>query len=260
MNSADMFSLLPNADDLLRMPMEKQGVFLLKLMSRHNDSEHPVSREDFFARRNDSRRAPKYGNRQEDVDHALRKAWTFLENHGYLEPSRMVGPNWFFVGPAGRNFIAETAEAEQLEKLSGLITARIDGATRLPLIADSRLTELRGLTSTQFDFKKLVRVCEELNIAYREECYCATAMLTRALLDHVPPIFGKRTFTEVTNSYSGGKSFKDTMLHLESASRKIADSLLHTPIRQSEALPSAQQVNCTQQLDMLLSEIIRITQ
>jgi hypothetical protein len=31
------------------------------------------------------------------------------------------------------------------------------------------------------------------------------------------------------------------------------------PIRKSETLPVAQQVNCAQQLDVLLSEIIQIT-
>jgi hypothetical protein len=31
------------------------------------------------------------------------------------------------------------------------------------------------------------------------------------------------------------------------------------PIRKSEALPTAQQVNCSQQLDVLLSEIVRIS-
>jgi hypothetical protein len=31
------------------------------------------------------------------------------------------------------------------------------------------------------------------------------------------------------------------------------------PIRQSETLPTPQQVSCGQQLDMLLAEIVRIT-
>jgi hypothetical protein len=128
------------------------------------------------------------------------------------------------------------------------------------LVADSRLTELRELAPSDFDFKRLIRLCEELNTAYQEGCYLATAMLTRALLDHVPPVFAKNTFTEVASNYGGGKSFRDAMQHLENASRKIADSILHTPIRKSEILPTAQQVNCAQQLDLLLSEIIRITQ
>jgi hypothetical protein len=132
-------------------------------------------------------------------------------------------------------------------------------ATELRFIADTRLAELRKLGSAQFDFKKLIRLCEEINTAYSEGCYFATAMLTRGLLDHVPPIFGKTMFNEVANNYAGGgKSFKDTMHHLENAARKVADAHLHMPIRNSETLPTAQQVNCGQQLDVLLSEIVRI--
>jgi len=144
---------------------------------------------------------------------------------------------------------------------------RLDDDTKQPVwangmtvIADSRLTELRALTPTEFDFKKVIRLCEEINTAYSVGCYFATAMLTRGLLDHVPPVFGFKTFSEVANNYAGGgKSFKETMQHLENGARKVADAHLHMPIRKSETLPTAQQVNCGQQLDMLLSEIVRIT-
>jgi hypothetical protein len=136
-----------------------------------------------------------------------------------------------------------------------------EGAIReMTLIADSRLAELRKLGPAQFDLRKLIRLCEEINTAYSQECFFATAMLTRGLLDHVPPLFGKNTFTEVANNYSGAKSFKETMHHLENATRKVADAHLHIPIRKSETLPTAQQVNCAQQLDVLLAEIVRITQ
>jgi hypothetical protein len=107
---------------------------------------------------------------------------------------------------------------------------------------------------------KLVRLCEEINSAYGLQCYYATAMLIRGLLDHVPPVFGFKTFSEVANNYAGGgKSFKETIHHLENASRKVGDAHLHMPIRKSEILPTAQLVNCGQQLDVLLSEIVRIT-
>ena len=67
-------------------------------------------------------------------------------------------------------------------------------------------------------------------------------------------MFGFKTFSEVANNYAGGgKSFKETMLHMENAARKVADAHRHMPIRRSETLPTAQQVNCGQQLDVLLS-------
>jgi hypothetical protein len=131
---------------------------------------------------------------------------------------------------------------------------------QLTLISDVRLDDLRSVASGQFDFRKLIRLCEEINTSFSSGCYFAAAMLTRGLLDHVPPVFSFKTFSEVANNYSGGgKSFKDTMQHLENASRKVADAHLHMPIRKSETLPTAQQVNCGQQLDVLLAEIVRIT-
>jgi hypothetical protein len=130
-------------------------------------------------------------------------------------------------------------------------------AAQLLFISDTRLAELRTLASAQFDLKKLIRLCEEINISYSSGCYFASAMLIRAVLDHVPPIFGKNNFDEVANNF-GSKSFKGAMQHLQSASRNVADGHLHQQIRKSETLPTAQQVNCGQQIDMLLSEIIRI--
>ena len=67
-------------------------------------------------------------------------------------------------------------------------------------------------------------------------------MLIRTVLDHVPPIFGKKNFDEVANNY-GGKSFKGAMQHLQNAARNVADGHLHQQIRKSETLPTAQQVN-----------------
>lgn len=129
----------------------------------------------------------------------------------------------------------------------------------MSIVAESRLVELRSLVSPDFDFRKLVRLCEEINSAYSLQCHYATAMLIRGLLDHVPLVFGFKAFSKLANNYAGGgKSFKETMHHLENASRKVGDAHLHMPIRKSETLPTAQQVNCGQQLDVLLSEIVRI--
>lgn len=131
-------------------------------------------------------------------------------------------------------------------------------ATVPALIARTRIDQLRGLPSTKFDFSKLIRLCEEINIAYREGCYCATVMLTRAVLDHVPPIFGKANFDEVANHYEG-RSFKEAMRHLNDTSRSVADGHLHERISKRAILPTAQQVDCRQQLDLLLVEIVKVS-
>ncbi len=83
-------------------------------------------------------------------------------------------------------------------------------------------------------------------------------MLIRAVLDHVPPIFGAASFREVANNHQGGRSFRDAMQFLEQSSRKIADSVLHGHVRATEALPTAPQVDFRAGLDMLLQEVTRL--
>ncbi len=124
-------------------------------------------------------------------------------------------------------------------------------------IDKSRVKSLKKKNG-KFDFSRLLQMLKELNHAFSVENYISVILLIRAILDHVPPIFGLNTFSEVANSY-GGKSFKDSMLNLENSSRKIADSYLHTKIRRKESLPSKTQVNFSNDLDVLLAEIVRIS-
>jgi hypothetical protein len=124
----------------------------------------------------------------------------------------------------------------------------------------TRIEDLRNLRNSKFDLKRLIRLLEELNIAFKGECYMATAMLVRAIADHVPPVFGFKTFSEVTSNYGGAKSFKGSMLHLQNSLRNIADAHLHLPIRSSETLPTEVQVDFRRDLDVLIGEIIRVLQ
>ena len=120
-----------------------------------------------------------------------------------------------------------------------------------------RVVELEDLSPKGFDLTKLVQLLRELDSSFREGNTFATGMLVRAILDHVPPIFGKKSFAEVANSYAGGKSFGESMKKLDQSSRNIADRYLHTQAREKEALPTPVQVDFTQDLDVLLEEIVR---
>ncbi|MBL8098334.1 MAG: hypothetical protein JNK81_04090 [Anaerolineales bacterium] len=135
------------------------------------------------------------------------------------------------------------------------ITRRHD--LSLGYVDPKRLTQLRGITNDKFDLAKLIRFCEELNESWKDESFLAVTMLVRAILDHVPPIFGCEKFPQIAGNH-GGKSFKESMLHLENSSRKIADRHLHSHIRQKENLPVATQVNFANDLDVLLEEIVTI--
>lgn len=122
-------------------------------------------------------------------------------------------------------------------------------------VSEIRIQELKAIKSQHFDLTKLIRLCEEINVAHDNNLHLATIMLVRAILDHVPPIFSKRTFNEFASQY-GKKSFKDQMHHLENGARKIADDHLHSPIRKKEILPTHLQVYFAQTLDSLLAEVL----
>lgn len=124
-------------------------------------------------------------------------------------------------------------------------------------VNQDRIKELKYVKSAFYDLSRLVKLCEELNTVFQNDAYLSIPMLVRAILDHVPPILGFADFAEVSNNY-GTKSFKDSMMHLDKSSRKIADAFLHTQIRAKEVLPNSTQVDFSNDLDVLLGEIYRI--
>lgn len=130
-----------------------------------------------------------------------------------------------------------------------------------PFVDPIRFEELMRVPNTRFDTTRLARtgMLDELDRAYWADSYLSCTLLIRAILDHVPPVFGQRSFAEVANNHSGaGRSFRESMLHLENSSRKVADSNLHLPIRQKESLPTKTQVEFRADLDVLLAEVVRV--
>lgn len=131
-------------------------------------------------------------------------------------------------------------------------------AIRPPYVDPTRMLDLQRAQS-QWDFRKLIQLCGELNIAHEHDCHHAVGMLVRSIMDHVPPVFGFRSFNEVASNHGGGgSSFKKSMDHLQKALRNIADGHLHSPIRARETLPTATQVDFRAPLDQLLSEVVRV--
>ena len=125
-------------------------------------------------------------------------------------------------------------------------------------VAEARVNQIATLSNTAFDFSRLVAMLQELNAASRASSLLSIAFLVRAVIDHVPPLFGQQDFSGVANNYPGSKSFKKNMLSLHTALRNIADSYLHEHIRSREEAPQRQQVEFRAQLDQLLAEIVRV--
>ena len=112
-------------------------------------------------------------------------------------------------------------------------------------IENSVILSLSELRSEKYDLVKLIKLCKELNDNYSLGNYLSCGMLIRAILDHIPPIFNKSTFTEVANNY-GTKSFKDIILPLEDTARKISDSYLHNTIRKRRLVSNLIWMFCSQ--------------
>lgn len=129
-------------------------------------------------------------------------------------------------------------------------------------VNQTRLEELKSLANSNWDFSRLIRLCEEINDNYKRGNFLSVGMIGRTILNHIPPIFKLTSFDEIANNYGGpkeNKSFKKNMNHLNESLKNIADGFLHTQIRKVESLPNDTQIDFRQDLDSLLSEIIRIS-
>jgi hypothetical protein len=171
------------------------------------------------------------------------------------------GAGGFFGGPS----YAAVEEASQIVIVASYATARRaskksspDPAIRSVYVDLSRIEAFKTLPSDQWDFARLVELCRELNAAAANHCHMSIGFILRSILNHVPPIFGMESFARVASEYPFAKSVKSAMGRLQAQGRDGADFHLHQPIRKHEALPTATQVEFSQELDVLLGEVIRV--
>ncbi len=126
-------------------------------------------------------------------------------------------------------------------------------------VSRARIQEIESLSKGEFDTAKLAQLLVELNRAYEDDSYYSCLFLIRAVVDHIPPVFGKRSFSEITDNYAGGgRSFRDSMKHLGGSCRKFADGALHSQIREKEAVPTREQVEFRADIDALIGEVVRV--
>jgi hypothetical protein len=126
-------------------------------------------------------------------------------------------------------------------------------------ITDEKIQNLINFSSqSNYDLTKLIKLCESVNFNYEYEYgyYYAVGMLIRAILDHVPPIFGQDNFDGIVNNYPG-RSFKGQTKTL-SEYRDTFDGYLHNHISFKENLANETQVDCASILDSFLGELIKL--
>ncbi|MBD2255760.1 hypothetical protein H6G14_31780 [Nostoc parmelioides FACHB-3921] len=114
---------------------------------------------------------------------------------------------------------------------------------------------LKLVKSSKFDLDKLVGFCEELNSSFNSGNYIASILVIRAIINHIPPIFGQQTFHQVISQVS--KSRRELFKPLEEIARDVADLHTHDVIRHKENLPTRNQVEPFKpNLEFLLQEIL----
>ncbi|MDB4893845.1 MAG: hypothetical protein JWN15_107 [Firmicutes bacterium] len=116
----------------------------------------------------------------------------------------------------------------------------------------------RAAAPTKWSLDKLISMAEELNSNYADDHPYACHMLLRAIVDHIPPAFGQKTFDHVINNHSWTRTDGAYVKKLREY-RYPADDVLHRQIRESasrismEDLPARPYVNALLQglLDVL---------
>ena len=102
------------------------------------------------------------------------------------------------------------------------------------------LIQLKAIQGARLDLKKLVKMCEELNDVYARGNFISSALLLRAIMNHVPPVFGVTTFSDVVAN--AGRSVKAILTRLNDEARPIADLHTHIIMRATEQLPTKNQL------------------
>ena len=122
-------------------------------------------------------------------------------------------------------------------------------------VDSSVIKELHQIKNPNFDLTKVIRFCDEINGSFNNGYYLSTALLIRALINHIPPVFGYETFKQVVSQST--KSRKELFKPLEETVRDVADLHSHDIIRKKEHLPTKRQLEPFKpNLEILLQEII----
>jgi hypothetical protein len=130
-----------------------------------------------------------------------------------------------------------------------------NAASNAALLNMEVLLRLKAVQGARLDPSKLVKMCEELNDAYARGNYVSSALLLRAIINHVPSVFGASTFSEVVSQ--SGRSIKAILARLNDDARPIADLHTHILMRQSEPLPTKNQLEPYKaSFEVLIQEVL----
>jgi hypothetical protein len=130
-----------------------------------------------------------------------------------------------------------------------------DVANNAAFLNTDVLIKRKAIKGARLDTTKLVKMCEELNDAYGRGNYISSVLLLRAIINHVPPVFGASTFSEAVAHQ--GRSVKAILTRLNEDARPIADLHTHFLMRATEQLPTKNQIEPYKAgFEVLIQEVI----
>jgi hypothetical protein len=122
------------------------------------------------------------------------------------------------------------------------------------IVESSVIDQLATAKSAKLNVGILLQMCREINSSIAHGNVIATTLLMRAVLNYVPPLFGKDNFSQVVANSS--RSLKESFDHLENGLRRIADFHTHRQIDVGDCYPSTAQVEPFKpQFELLLHEV-----
>ncbi len=125
----------------------------------------------------------------------------------------------------------------------------------IPFVDETIIEEIQNLEFPGLDTKKLIRFCEELNTCYMSGNYISCLLLIRAVMNHIPPVFGFTKFEQV--AAQSAKSVKKSFQILQDNARALSDLHNHMPMRSREPIPTRSQVEPYRaSFEILMHEII----
>jgi hypothetical protein len=124
-----------------------------------------------------------------------------------------------------------------------------------PYVATAIIT---GFTKKKdkFNYKKLIKLLKELNSNHAKGQQYSSAMLIRAVLDHIPPLLGFITFKQVAKTYPWNKTdmkFMKSLLEF----KDNADATLHRKISEDEDIYEIQDLPYSNRFNRLLQECLK---
>lgn len=153
-------------------------------------------------------------------------------------------------GAYGQRFSLPPATEEQ---------ASVEQASEPELYVDPRHIKdwEQAAAATKWDVSRLSALANDLNASHAQERPFSCLMLIRAIMDHIPPLFGHKLFSQVASQFPGIRTDKAYVKALGD-NRLLGDDVLHRHIGEQLPRITMHEVPARIFLDALLRGVVTV--